>query len=201
MSTVAPSSRWKGGVSPYGMSWQKLMMWWFIITDALLFMGFLVAYGVNRLAADAWPARADIFDLDFFIPAMTFVLITSSATMACAVAASRSGDQKATARYTWLTILGGAIFLGMQVIEWSHIIDAGARLDGNPWGVRGFSAFFFTITGFHGLHVLTGVIILLVVALRASKGRARPAGVELAGLYWHFVDLVWVFVFGCFYLL
>lgn len=200
MSTEVRSARWQGGVSPYGMSWQKLMMWWFIITDALLFCGFLVAYGFNRAAAGTWPDRGGIFDLNF-IAAMTFILITSSATMASAVGAARAGDRQKASFYTWLTILGGLAFLGMQAYEWTHIIHQGARLDGNPWGVRGFSAFFFGVTGFHGLHVLTGVIILFVTALRAAAGKSKNESVELAGLYWHFVDLVWVFVFGGFYLL
>ncbi len=201
MSSDPSSARWQGGdVTPYNMSWQKLMMWWFIVTDALLFAGFLVAYGFNRAAADTWPDRADIFQLPF-IAAMTFVLITSSATMACGVAASRAGDGRAAAKWVWLTILGGLIFLGMQAYEWSEIIDHGARLESNPWGVRGFSAFFFAVTGFHGLHVLTGVIVLLVTALKQAAGKGGKEGTELAGLYWHFVDLVWVFVFGCFYLL
>ena len=208
MSTEARSGmlegqtgRWQGGsTTPYGMSSPKLMMWWFIITDGILFASLLVAYGFNRLAADSWPNRENIFDLTF-IAAMTFILITSSATMACAVAGARAGDQKAASKFTWLTILGGLAFLGMQAIEWSHIISAGGGMSANPWGVRGFSAYFFGVTGFHGLHVLSGVIVLLVVALKAMRGKSSAEGVELAGLYWHFVDLVWVFVFGCFYLL
>jgi cytochrome c oxidase subunit 3 len=200
MNVQAGTARWQGGVSPYGIGWQKLMMWWFIITDGLLFASFLVAYGFNRLAAGSWPDRSQVFDLNY-IAAMTFVLITSSATMASAVGAARGGLSRPAIRFIWLTILGGATFLGMQAWEWSHIIGEGARLNGNPWGVPGFSMFFFTVTGFHGLHVLTGVIILMVTALRAARGRWTADGTELAGLYWHFVDLVWVFVFGCFYLL
>jgi cytochrome c oxidase subunit 3 len=183
--------------SLYQLSWRKMMMWLFLITDALLFAGFLAAYGFIRLASDAgWPDRSRIFSLNF-IAAMTFVLISSSATMATAVAAFRRGDLSIGRRFLGLTILGGLIFLGMQAYEWTLIIHEGARLTSNPWGVPAFSPFFFMITGFHGTHVLLGAIILAVVALR----RASADGVELAGLYWHFVDLVWVFIFGCFYLI
>ena len=95
----------------------------------------------------------------------------------------------------------GAAFLGMQAYEWSHIIHEGARLGSNPWGDPMFGAYFFVITGFHGTHVLSGVLILAIIWMRWNKDLATETGVELGGLYWHFVDLVWVFVFTCFYLL
>ncbi|MDP6410251.1 MAG: cytochrome c oxidase subunit 3 [Planctomycetota bacterium] len=183
------------------ISWQKLMMWGFIITDALLFAGYLASYMFTRLASDVgWPAQSEIFDMNF-IALMTFTLITSSATMACAVKAASEGDRKLTRRYLLLTILIGTAFLGMQAIEWSHFIGDGARLTGNPWGASGFSAYFFMMTGFHGTHVLIGVVILLITFLRTTPERLIADKVEVAGLYWHFVDLVWVFIFGCFYLL
>ena len=193
------AARWGGGASPFGLSWQKMMMWWFIVNDALLFAGFLAAYGFNRAASDVWPDRFEIFNMNF-ITAMTFILISSSATMATAVAAARKGDPKVAVRFLLLTIVGGVIFLGMQAYEWSGFIHEGARLDGNPWGVADFSAFFFMITGLHGTHVLIGVVIMVIAAIRAARGRYSAEGIELVGLYWHFVDLVWVFVFGCYYL-
>jgi cytochrome c oxidase subunit 3 len=193
-------SPWGGGVSPFAVSWSKLMMWLFIITDALLFAGFLGTYGFARLASPHWPARSGIFHLNF-IALMTFTLISSSATMASAVAAARRGRRKLVLQFVLLTILGGVAFLSMQAYEWTGLIRAGASLSANPWGVPHFSAYFFLITGFHGSHVLSGVIILSIVALRTVSGRSRPEGVELAGLYWHFVDLVWVFIFTLFYLI
>ncbi len=199
-SVVAPRSEWLGGVSPFGIPWQKLMMWIFLVTDALLFAGFLAAYGFIRLASGAWPDQGEVFAMPY-IGFMTFVLITSSATMATAVGASHRGELRFASRFVVLTALGGLIFLGLQANEWTHVIREGARLTHNPWGVPAFSAFFFMITGFHGTHVLIGVIILTVLALKAWRGRVTPLGVELAGLYWHFVDLVWVFIFTCFYLL
>jgi len=141
-----------------------------------------------------------VFHLNF-IAAMTFVLISSSATMATAVGAAQKKDRKGVLTFLLLTILGGLGFLGMQAYEWSTLIGEGARLYSNPWGVPGFGAYFFLITGFHGSHVLSGLIILAILAIRFSKGKASPEGPELVGLYWHFVDLVWVLVFTLFYLI
>ena len=198
-ATHAMEASWGGGASPFATSWQKLMMWIFIVTDGLLFAGLLVGYGVMRVVAGSWPDQNEVFHMSF-IAAMTFTLITSSATMACAVGAAKSGTKSHVVVFLWLTILGGLGFLGMQAYEWTTVIHEGARLTSNPWGVPQFSACFFIITGFHGMHVTTGVIVLLIVAIRTAMGRYSGEGVEIAGLYWHFVDLVWVFVFALFYL-
>ena len=186
--------------TPFAMSWQKLMMWAFIVTDALLFTGFLAGYGFLRLASPIWPDRARIFDLHL-IGLMTFVLISSSATMASAVAAAKRSDRPMLLRFLVLTALGGLVFLGLQAYEWTNLIREGATLFSNPWGVPVFTACFFLITGFHGSHVLSGVVILAITAIRSAKGRATPNGAEVAGLYWHFIDLVWVFIFTLFYLI
>jgi cytochrome c oxidase subunit 3 len=166
----------------------------------LLFAGFLASYGYARLLAFHWPEQTRVFSLPY-IAAMTFVLISSSATMASAVQAAREGRRDLALRYVLLTAAGGALFLGMQAFEWRHLIAEGARLNTNPWGDAAFGAYFFLLTGFHGTHVLTGVIVLVTTALRSAAGRSTPEGVEMAGLYWHFVDLVWVFIFTLFYLL
>ena len=200
MTTASIERRWDGGVSPFGVSWQKMMMWWFIVSDALLFAGFLASYGFSRLGSGTWPDRSKVFHLSL-ITFMTFVLISSSVSMACAVAAARHGDHAKTKRFLFLTLLGGLLFLGLQAYEWSGFIAQGGRLWENPWGDERFGAFFFMVTGFHGTHVFIGVLLLLITAIRAGMGKATAAGVELTGLYWHFVDLVWVFIFGCFYLL
>ncbi len=199
-ATETLTASWDGGACPFAAGWRKTMMWTFIITDGLLFAGFLASYGFSRLASATWPEQGELFNLAF-IAAMTFVLISSSATMASAVRASENGEKKLVSRFLWLTALGGLVFLGMQAIEWSTLINEGARLGSNPWQVPLFSAYFFTITGFHGTHVLIGVVLLLITALRCGRGLTTPEGVELVGLYWHFVDLVWVFVFTCSYLL
>jgi cytochrome c oxidase subunit 3 len=194
-------AHWGGGVSPFGATWQKTMMWIFIVTDGLLFSGLLCGYGFLRMASPIpWPIRSEVFSIPF-IALMTFILITSSATMGTAVGAARIGDRKTVLRFLVLTILGGAAFLGCQAYEWTHIIREGARLTSNPWGAPQFGASFFILTGFHGSHVFSGLVILAITAIRTAMGKAKPQGVEIAGLYWHFVDLVWVFIFTLFYLI
>jgi cytochrome c oxidase subunit 3 len=194
------ASDWGGGRSPFGTSWSKFMMWIFIISDALTFAAFLIAYGFMRSISPQWPKQTEVFNM-VLITFMTFVLISSSAVMAMAVAAARAANPKLAVRFLALTILGGLIFLGCQAFEWTHLIEEGATLTHNPWGVPQFSSSFFVITGFHGFHVFSGVTILAIVALRAAMGKYSSDGVENAGLYWHFVDVVWVFVFAFFYLL
>ena len=198
---AAPTfDRWSGGTCPFDAGWRKVMMWWFIVTDGLLFAGFLASYGYARILAFHWPDQASVFSLPY-IAAMTFVLISSSATMAIAVQAAQDGRREQAVRFVALTAAGGALFLGMQAFEWRHLIAEGARLNVNPWGDASFGAYFFLLTGFHGTHVLTGVLVLATTAIRSAKGLTSADGVEMAGLYWHFVDLVWVFIFTMFYLL
>jgi cytochrome c oxidase subunit 3 len=191
---------WTGGGSPFGLNWPKVMMWLFLISDTLTFAGLLMGYGAMRFSLGTWPKQSEIFHL-WLVGLMTFILICSSATMAIAVAAAKANDKRTVMRFLLLTVLGGAMFLGMQVYEWSNFIHEGARLFENPWGVPQFSATFFITTGFHGGHVTVGVIYLLITALRWARGSIRPESVEIAGLYWHFVDLVWVFIFTLLYLL
>ena len=186
--------------SPFGVSWGKLMMWLFIVSDALTFAAFLATYGFLRMIAPAWPDQTEVFDMRL-ITFMTFVLISSSAVMAMAVAAAKAGDAVAATRFVGLTVIGGLIFLGCQAFEWTHLIQEGATPWSNPWGPVGFGAAFFLITGFHGVHVLSGVVVLAVTAMKASWGRYSGDGVEIVGLYWHFIDVVWVFLFAFFYLL
>jgi cytochrome c oxidase subunit III len=202
-------AHWGGGAAPFGASWQKTMMWIFIVTDGLLFSGLLCGYAFLRMARSVpWPKQTEVFSMPF-IALMTFILITSSATMGTAVGASRLGDRRTATRFLFLTILGGAAFLGCQAYEWTHIIGEGARLTGALPGSElahlgvppQFPATFFVLTGFHGSHVFSGLVILTITAIRTGLGKTPAQGVEMAGLYWHFVDLVWVFIFTLFYLL
>jgi len=194
------ASPWGGGTNPFGTSWGKFMMWVFIVSDALTFAGFIIAYGFMRATSPSWPAQDEVFSMTL-ITFMTFALISSSAVMAMAVGAAQQGDKSTAVKFLWATIAGGTIFLGSQAYEWSHFIGEGARLTTNPWGVPQFSAAFFVMTGFHGFHVFTGLVLLLYTAIRASMGKYTADGVEIAGLYWHFIDVVWVFIFAFFYLL
>ena len=198
---TALEAHWGGGAAPFGASWQKTMMWIFIVTDALLFGGLLSGYAFLRHASAApWPRQSEVFSIPF-IALMTFILITSSMTMGTAVTAARLGDRKKALMNVIFTIIGGMAFLGCQAYEWTELIHEGARLTSNPWGSPQFGQAFFILTGFHGSHVLSGLIILIITAIRTSMNKTPAQGIEMAGLYWHFVDLVWVFIFTLFYLL
>ena len=160
----------------------------------------------------AWPFPSEVFALTVFgahiplilIAIMTFILISSSGTMAMAVNFGYRKNRKVTAALMAATALFGLSFVGMQAFEWTKLIEEGVRPWGNPFGAAQFGSAFFMITGFHGLHVSIGVIYLSVVAFKVYRGDFDRAdnyeAVEIAGLYWHFVDLVWVFIFAFFYL-
>jgi cytochrome c oxidase subunit 3 len=198
----------------FHVPWGKAMMWIFLLSDTFIFSCFLVSYMEVRMSTtDPWPYPSEVFALEAFgynvplllIAIMTFILITSSGTMALAV---NMGYRKKKMTTFWLMVATaalGASFVGMQAFEWTKLIMEGVRPWENPFGAAQFGASFFMITGFHGMHVTAGVIYLLVVANRVRTGFYERRGnnyeiVEIAGLYWHFVDLVWVFIFAFFYL-
>jgi len=196
-----------------GVPWGKAMMWIFLLSDMFIFSCFLVGYmSVRMTTTDAWPNASEVFALTIggksipliLIAIMTFVLISSSGTMAMAVNFGYRGDRRKTAALMLATALFGATFVSMQAFEWSKLIAEGVRPWANPMGAAQFGSSFFMITGFHGLHVSIGVIYLLTVAFKVFRGDYDRKGnyqiVEIAGLYWHFVDLVWVFIFAFFYL-
>lgn len=266
---------WAGGTSPFKMSYGKMMMWFFLISDAFTFSGLLTAYGFMRHKyEDIWPTAGDVFThFPFYdghielayVALMTFILIASSVTMVLAVEAGHRMKKKQVEFWMVLTIIGGLTFVGSQAWEWYHFIHGthhgaymledgvtvmrhkidphthvieegvflvpendisgfrevsgkeaqamlanaehfhGANLQRNEYGVPLFANFFFFITGFHGFHVFSGVVINFIIYLMVVEGRFERTGhyemVEKTGLYWHFVDLVWVFVFTFFYLL
>lgn len=204
---------WASDKQAFDMPWGKLMMWIFLLSDTFIFSVFLTGYmNVRMSATDAWPNPSEVFALEIggthfpllLIAIMTFVLITSSGTMAMAVNVAYGGNKRRTAILMAATALLGASFVGMQVFEWSKLIlEEGVRPWSNPMGASQFGSVFFMITGFHGLHVSAGVIYLAVVARKVARGDYEKKGyaiVEITGLYWHFVDLVWVFIFAFFYL-
>lgn len=194
--------------------WGKAMMWIFLLSDTFIFSCFLISYMTVRMStADPWPNPSEVFGLTMFgqsvplllIAIMTFILITSSGTMALAVNMGYRKDKKKAFWLIVATALLGASFVGMQAFEWTKLIMEGVRPWENPFGAAQFGSSFFMITGFHGMHVTGGVIYLLWVAFRVRAGVYDRQGgnyeiVEIAGLYWHFVDLVWVFIFAFFYL-
>ena len=203
---------WSSDRVAFHVPWGKAMMWIFLLSDTFIFGSFLTGYMAVRISTTAaWPNPSEVFALTIgghtlpliLIAIMTFVLITSSGTMAMAVNYAYRRDRKMAARLMLATALFGACFVGMQAFEWSKLIAEGVRPWGNPMGAAQCGSCFFMITGFHGLHVTAGVIYLSIVAVRVLRGRYEQVGydiVEIAGLYWHFVDLVWVFIFALFYL-
>ena len=248
-TTISQESKkniWGGGVSPLNASYGKIMMWFFLLSDAFTFSGLLITYGLLRFSHPAysgsaadfvpsqeyWPIPEKIFDAVpflhgvslplLFVGIMTFILILSSVTMVLAVEAGHRMDRKNVVKWMLWTIIGGITFLGCQAWEWSHFIEGsgkegwgilladgsiftGANLRMNEYGPTLFADLFFFITGFHGMHVFSGVVLNFMVFYQASVGVYERRGhyemVEKVGLYWHFVDLVWVFVFTFFYLI
>jgi cytochrome c oxidase subunit 3 len=203
--------------------WGKAMMWIFLLSDTFIFTCFLLSYMTVRMSTTVpWPNPSEIFALNIggepvpliLIAIMTFILISSSGTMAMAVRFGYLHDRVKSALLMLVTAAFGASFVGMQAFEWTKlIVEEGVRPWGNPFGAAQFGSTFFMITGFHGFHVSVGVIFLIITARKVWRGdfdRGRPGfftsrkgnyeAVEIMGLYWHFVDLVWVFIFAVFYL-
>jgi cytochrome c oxidase subunit 3 len=266
---------WQGGQEPFKASYGKLMMWYFLISDAFTFAGFLIAYGALRFSMPTWPMPDFVFSAFpglsghyplLFVTVMTFVLIASSVTMVRAVQEGQVGNKNGVVFWMLLTVVGGACFLGCQAFEWTTlIVKENMTVTQNPFGrhtadgtytdnlpdskdfpktfkagdtylihghehngkvelaprpfkttdgregvqelgPKAFGALFFFITGFHGFHVFSGVAFLTIIMINVASGLYHNRGnhyemVEKIGLYWHFVDLVWVFVFLAFYLL
>ena len=184
-------------------SWGKLGMWIFLAGDAVGFGTLLAGYGMMRATTADWPNPFEVLGINL-TALMTFLLICSSVTMVKALEWLTRGDRVRAIRFLLLTAIGGAIFVCLQAYEWSHLIHRGLHINGNPWGASLFGTSFFLVTGFHGLHVTGGVIYLLSMVrwvLNRPDPMASYNGVEIAGLYWHFVDLVWIMVFTFLYLL
>jgi len=201
------ASDWNGGTLPYHVGHKKLGMWLFIVSDALTFTALLMGYSYVRMSSAEWPTPFKFSPSIVFSTVMTLCLLASSFTMVMAVSASARRDKRAVRRWIGGTMLGGLAFLGLHIYEWLHLIDEGLTPFALPaewvqhWPNASplFGASFFAITGLHMFHVLTGVLYLGFVALRIK--RATHEDVEISGLYWHFVDLVWMFVFPLIYLM
>jgi heme/copper-type cytochrome/quinol oxidase subunit 3 len=183
-------------------SWGKLGMWIFLVGDAVGFGTLLAGYGAMRATSADWPNPFEVLGINL-TALMTFLLICSSVTMVKALEWLGKGDRRRAQMFLFFTALGGAIFVGLQAYEWTHLIHRGLHIDGNPWGASLFGTSFFIVTGFHGMHVTAGVIYLLsVIGVVARRPAAASYNVvEITGLYWHFVDLVWIMVFTFMYLL
>ncbi len=194
-------SVWSGGVSPYAVAPKKLGMWLFILSDAITFSALIIAYSYVRVASENWPRPFAFMPSIVNATVMTVVLLSSSVTMVMAVRAAKLDMRKAAAWWMAATLSGGILFDILHIREWLGLIEEGVRLFKNPWGAPMFGASFFTLTGLHMLHVTIGVGYLAVVATLFGRGRLTSDDVEVSGLYWHFVDLVWMFLFPLVYLM
>jgi cytochrome c oxidase subunit 3 len=223
---------WSGGRSPFNVEYGKMMMWFFLLSDAFTFSSLLISYGALRFSASTWPGADKVFQSIpglvehgaplVFVGLMTFILIMSSVTMVLAVEAGHRNSKKEVITWMIFTIIGGLMFLSCQALEWNHLHSEGFWWSSIPndetlkefftgsitvasqTSAHQFANLFFTITGFHGFHVFSGVVINIIITINVLMGTYEKRGsylmIEKIGLYWHFVDLVWVFVFTFFYL-
>ncbi len=181
-----------------GIDNRKLLMWLFLGSECLLFGSLIAAYLLYRNQSVVGPYPEDLFDIPF-TSVSAFVLLMSSVTMVLALAAIQRGDQRGLRIWLFSTALLGMVFLSGQAFEFTEFNREGLSLSSNLFGTT-----FFVLTGFHGAHVTVGVLILLsllVMAFRGRLTRAQSLNVELAGLYWHFVDVVWIAIFTLVYLI
>jgi cytochrome c oxidase subunit III len=190
-----------GASSPYGITSRKLCMWLFIASDAMTFGALMVAYGYLRVGSAQWPRPFDFSPSILNATVMTFVLLTSSLTMAMAVRAAKRSNRRGAVQWLLATLVLGISFVVLHLREWAGLYHEGARLFENPWGTPIFGAAFFSLTGLHILHVSAGVIYLTCVAIGVGRGTTNSDDVEISGIYWCFVDLVWMFVFPLVYLM
>jgi cytochrome c oxidase subunit 3 len=194
-------AEWGGGSLPYSVGHKKLGMWLFILSDSLTFSALLIGYSYVRVASPSWPTPFHLWPTIAMASLMTFCLLSSSLTMVLGVNAANRDDRRAAVRWIFFTLLGGVAFIILHANEWRGLIAEGVTLYQNPWGTPLFGATFFGLTGMHMFHVSTGVLYLGVMAIGVSRRRFGPEHVEVCGLYWHFVDLVWMFIFPLVYLL
>jgi len=202
------AEEWSGGTLPYRVGHRKLGMWLFLMSDSLTFAALLFAYSYVRFSSDTWVTPFPFSPSIIFSSGMTLVLLSSSLTMVFAVSAAKRRDRKKARLWILGTMFFGSLFIVLHTIEWLRLInDEGLRPFQLPaeWAAKWpgasplFGATFFGITGLHMFHVFTGVCYLGIIAARIRKFTAED--VEVSGLYWHFVDLVWMFVFPLIYLL
>ncbi len=179
---------------PAGITAGKVGVWWFLASEIMVFGGLITSYIVFRLGGPGWAEASHHLSLTL-ATVNTLVLLTSSFTVVRAFVAAERGDARALRRHLALTILGGLVFLGIKAIEYAIEIHAGFM----P-GTGIFWSFYYTMTGLHALHVLGGVVVNGVVLATEGRHARNPHRVELAGLYWHFVDVVWIFLFPLLYL-
>ncbi|MGB4782087.1 cytochrome c oxidase subunit 3 [Candidatus Methylomirabilis sp.] len=172
----------------------KIAIWWLIASEVMVFGGAVGSYIMARAAGPGWSAEAAHLSTSM-ATVNTFVLLTSSMTMAMAFAAYQKDDQRGVQKFLLLTVLLGLTFLGIKAYEYtSHIMEGAVPWSGSFW------SFYYLLTGLHALHVIAGVVVNVILLLAAGKGLSSGYRIEIAGLYWHFVDIVWIFLFPLLYL-
>ncbi len=194
-------SAWGGGVAPFATNTKKLGMWLFLLSDSLTFSTAILAYAYVRLSSSNWPRPFEISPAILNATFLTFILLSSSLTMVMAVAAAHRNEIKKAVIYILLTAVGGIAFVGLHMMEWFRLFAEGVTPWSNKWGDPLFGGTFFGLTGLHMLHVSIGVIYLCIIALGFGRRKFNADHVEVSGLYWHFVDLVWMFIFPMVYLM
>jgi cytochrome c oxidase subunit 3 len=200
--SAAATSLWDGGRSPYATNSKKFGMWLFIISDSLTFSALLFAYTYSRVSNPNWPTPFHFSPSIIFSSIMTFCLLSSSLTMVMAVHAMNHGKRKAAAGWILATMVGGAGFVVLHLNEWFNLINnEHITAFSNEFGVPLFGGTFFALTGLHMTHVIIGLIYLGIVCQAVIRGKFKAEDVEVSGLYWHFVDLVWMFIFPLVYLM
>jgi cytochrome c oxidase subunit 3 len=176
---------------------KTLGMWLFVLSDMLTFTTLLIIYSALRLGNPDWPKPFALSPAIVFATLMTVVLLASSLTMVWAVEAMRLNDRKRVVQWLFATILGGAAFIALHLTEWRHLI----QIDNITPASGAFGAVFFGVTGLHMVHVSAGLVYLSVLATGVARGKFTDEDLETGGLYWHFVDLVWMFIFPLVYLM
>jgi heme/copper-type cytochrome/quinol oxidase subunit 3 len=186
--------------SPFAIPAKKLAMWLFIISDIMTFAACLIAYGFLRNANPNWPRPFQSSTI-ISVMLMTFILVTSSLIMVLAVRAARAGERQAAFRWTMITLVAGILFVILHIREWLGMIGQGVTLFKNPWGTGLFGGAYFSVTGMELLHVVAGLIALLIVGLGYKRGRYTSDDIENCGLFWQFINVVWMFVLPLIYLM
>lgn len=192
---------WDGGVAPFATNTKKLGMWLFLLSDSLTFSTAILAYAYVRLASSNWPRPFEISPAILNATFLTFILLSSSLTMVMAVAAAHRNEVRKAVMYILFTAVGGIAFVALHLMEWFRLFNEGVTPWSNKWGDPLFGGTFFGLTGLHMLHVSIGVIYLCIIAIGFGRGKFNSDHVEVSGLYWHFVDLVWMFIFPMVYLM
>lgn len=192
---------WGGGVAPFATNTKKLGMWLFLLSDSLTFSTAILAYAYVRLSSANWPRPFEIYPAIANATFLTVILLSSSLTMVMAVAAAHRNEIRKAVMYILFTAIGGIAFVALHLMEWFRLFAEGVTPWGNKWGDPLFGGTFFGLTGLHMLHVSIGVIYLCIMAIGFGRRKFNSDHVEVSGLYWHFVDLVWMFIFPMVYLM